>query len=140
MTVSVTVMPSLVEVRVSALAARAPRSMSATKITVCIRFIPASRSNVFRLSGIDAPASCLSRCQVDRKILEKPDHLLTRKGATSQGHIPRSGSTGLCMAFGPPTSDWFECIGQGRSAWCGKLNSAIEHQEAPPWNLCITSD
>ena len=38
----------------------------------------------------------------------------------------------------------FEWIGQGRSAWCKKAElscSLIQNtKEAPPWNLCITSD
>jgi hypothetical protein len=37
----------------------------------------------------------------------------------------------------------FECIGQGRSAWCTKAElscTLIQNtKEAPPWNLCITS-
>jgi len=37
----------------------------------------------------------------------------------------------------------FECIGQGRSAWCRKAElscTLIQNtKEAPPWNLCITS-
>src|SRR5260370_33998806 len=38
----------------------------------------------------------------------------------------------------------FECIGQGRSAWCRKVERSCtliqNTKEAPPWNLCITSD
>ena len=50
-------------------------------------------------------------------------------------------------AFGPemrPGPGKFECIGQGRSAWCKKAELSCtlirNTKEAPPWNLCITSD